>query len=179
MKKCPACGVGLVREQYEGQVLDRCPECDGMLVKVFSLEGIKRARGRTEGDLEAEAGQFTASSHAEVQCPQCFRQMGKETTNDPPFVEYDRCPSCKVVWFDPGELAMLQLSYESTDAARDAEQYRQRLCEVEASPERKARFEQNVARLPEEDLSPLSAVGRGFLAGLLPLLRTRHRRFPF
>jgi Zn-finger nucleic acid-binding protein len=130
--------------------VDRCPDCGGLLVNPSALESIKRTTIQTEADLRQESATFAASAIQPLRCPSCVVPMRKETTSAPPVVEVDRCPSCKAVWLDPGELAMIQLAHEASAQGRDAESLKQRYRQLEASPERRRRFEQNVASLPEE-----------------------------
>jgi len=62
----------------------------------------------------------------------------------------DVCRSCSLVWLDGGELALVQLGYESSAIFAEAQEMKRRMAQLEASPNRKAAFEENLARLPVE-----------------------------
>ena len=82
----------------------------------------------------------------------------KKTSVDLPIIELeiDECRHCEYVWLDGGELALLQLGYQATSKFIDAQEFKRRMEELEASPERKAQFEKRLAklsrRLPEDEL---------------------------
>jgi Zn-finger nucleic acid-binding protein len=100
--------------------------------------------------------------------------MKKRFIEAPASLHVDSCSDCKVGWFDGGELARLQLTYEISPQARYSAEFKRR--HEEMTPERKAEFEENLQKLnsEEENLGPL--LGDTFLSGLLTLL-TGHRRF--
>ena len=77
--------------------------------------------------------------------------MSKQTARFPVgVVELDVCRSCSLVWLDGGELALVQLGYESSAIFAEAQEMKRRMAQLEASPNRKAAFEENLARLPVE-----------------------------
>jgi Zn-finger nucleic acid-binding protein len=64
-------------------------------------------------------------------------------------LQMDVCTNCSLVWFDGGELALAQLGYESRPGLPTAQEMQRRMEEMEASPDRKAKLQKRIARLPE------------------------------
>jgi len=81
--------------------------------------------------------------------------MTKRFLADPALFHLDTCRRCEPVWFDGGELARLQLSYQISPQGKDAAELQRRWREM--PPERREEFEQNLARLPVEEAAPFSA----------------------
>ena len=76
--------------------------------------------------------------------------MQKRPLSVPGFsLAMDFCRGCSLVWLDGGELALAQLAYQATPAFREKEEMQRRAAELDADPERKAAFDEAVAKLPE------------------------------
>jgi Zn-finger nucleic acid-binding protein len=90
---CPTCG-GLWFDAHElGRFLDSAP-----MRKTFSWD---LAPPRNEGD-------FTINTRAR-RCPRCAVEMEDRLFGG---VTLDRCPSCKGLWFDGGELGVVVRRYK-------------------------------------------------------------------
>jgi hypothetical protein len=63
----------------------------------------------------------------------------------------DICKSCSLAWFDGGELALMQLAYQSQGKFKNSKDLQRRLAELEADPERKALFEAKLAKMPRHE----------------------------
>jgi len=180
MKSCPVCQTPLTHEKYEGFPVLHCGQCGGHLVPFRRLEPIKRLQRTTEAELKQEANAFSGDSTERIRCPRCNVYMRKEAL-DVPLIEglhQDVCDHCQVVWFDGGELAMVQLVYEQTGEFRNVDELRQRMRELEADPERKAAFERTLAELPDSTFTLENAMGEGgalFLGLLGGLARPRRQ----
>ena len=150
--KCPLCSINLVPADYEGLRVMQCPECGGHLVPQQRLEIIKRAARKSQDDLDAEASsQRQTDSPYTFKCPHCHTSMRKQRADLAGLhIETDLCRHCALVWLDGGELALLQLGYEVTAKFIDSQEFKRRMQELEASPARKAKFEENLARLPDK-----------------------------
>lgn len=136
---------------YEGFRVMHCSHCGGHLVPFQRLETIKRVDRKSRDELKAEAtADFKASTSAVLKCPRCHMPMRKQAA-DLPVLELhtDVCHRCQLVWLDGGELALLQLGHQATGKFIDAQEFKRRMQELEASPECLARFEKNLAKLPE------------------------------
>ena len=171
---CPGCAVPLVRENYESSWVFRCPACRGTLLSTSRLERIERDPGRNPALLktEARAEHWTDTGPA-IPCPRCRATMAKRPLTRGAATFYmDYCQACDLVWLDGGELALAQLVYETSSAGREARALQQRALEAQLSPERMARFEQALARLPDDAPSEGPAEAVDWM-DLLWLLRRR------
>ena len=151
MKKCPACTFDLTQRAYEGFRILQCGQCFGHLVPVQRFEAIKRLEGKSLDELKDEVDSSLhedCASH--VKCPRCYRRMDKQTV-DLPLVDFqtDLWRTWQLVWLDGGELALVQLAYQIRNNFIDAQELKRRMNELEATPDRKAQFEQNLANLPK------------------------------
>lgn len=157
---CPRCSIALTSTDYEGFRVLQCGQCCGHFVGAERLDSIKRVGEKSPDDLRGEAtAEFKGANPDRVKCPRCRALMRKEAIR-PPVVELklDACESCKHLWLDGGVLALLQLIYQAGPKFAHAQEMKRRMAELEASPERKAEFEEQLANLPLSD--PLSeAVG--------------------
>ncbi len=180
MKKCPACGSGLTHEKYEGFPVLQCGQCGGHLVPLMRLEPIKRLQRATEEELTQEAATFSGDSTERIRCPRCNVYMRKEAL-DVPLIDglhQDVCDHCDLIWFDGGELAIVQLAYEQTGAFQNVDELRQRMRELESQPERKAAFERALSELPESTFTVENVLSEGgalFLGLLGGMARPRRR----
>ena len=162
---CPICNVPLARRQYEAVAVSMCGKCHGCLVDAHRLEGIQRNQAMPRGELRAEADrEFQQDTADVVRCPKCKRKMAKRRTPPPACIYVDSCDTCKLVWLDGGELAILQLAYESTDKAVEMQRFRDRYARM--SPARKAELRRRLESLPASEDDPLSIFGSGIAQGL-------------
>jgi len=180
MKQCPVCRIDLVPTDYEGFRVMQCNHCGGHLVPLQRFESIKRIDQKSQDELKAEASsEFKASSSEALKCPRCHTFMRKQSANLPMLdLQTDVCRSCALVWLDGGELALLQLGYQAKNRFIDAQEFKRRMQELEASPERKARFEENLAKLPKAKNPIENALGEAaedILGALLRSAYYRHR----
>ena len=128
-----------------------CAQCKGHLVSSNKLETIKRVTKNTREQLKEEAtSEVSTDLVGTILCPRCRRKMRKEQIRVPALTLYiDHCAPCSLVWLDGGELALIQLAYESSHHFVNTQELKQRIQELEASPERKSEFEVALARLPQ------------------------------
>jgi len=153
--QCPVCSAELNRVTYEDQRVFQCPECNGYLAAERKVGRMKRLRGRSTEALQAEAAQEQrGDSAALLRCPKCrARKMAKQkiafASSAGGSFTVDTCRACSVVWFDGGELARLQLDYESRPKARD-ELDSEKRSEARTAEERE-KFEALLAVLPRHE----------------------------
>jgi Zn-finger nucleic acid-binding protein len=150
-RNCPICAVPLEPETYEGFPVLRCPDCSGHLVDLTRYESIRRLPEKSLAELEAEAqAGFQGDNPAPVRCPRCHLTMHKKSIPVPGFsLHMDVCRGCALVWLDGGELAMAQLAHQGSASFRDIQDLKRRSAALEADPDRKAAFEEALAKLPE------------------------------
>ena len=151
-RDCPLCAVPLEPETYEGFPIWRCPQCHGTLLDLSRYEAIKNVPEKSLADLEAEARDgFAGDNPHPIRCPRCRLAMAKQPLPVPGFddLHFDFCRNCSFVWLDGGELALAQLAHQATPGFRDKQEMKRRAAERDADPERKAAFDEAVAKLPE------------------------------
>ena len=150
-RSCPICSVPLAPVAYEGFQILRCPQCQGHLLDLSRYEAIRRIPHKTLAELEAEAQEgFAGDNPAPIRCPRCHVTMFKKPIAVPGFsLNTDVCRDCALVWLDGGELALAQLAYQATPAFRDVQEMKRRAEALDADPERKAAYDEAVAKLPE------------------------------
>ena len=128
----------------------RCVECNGHLVALSRLERIKGSTEKSTDDLKNEASSdFKGDTIAQVKCPSCHFPMEKQQIAVPVLRLYsDYCNGCSLMWLDGGELALLQLGYQVSNKFLNAQELKLRMKAFESDPERKARYEQCMKRMP-------------------------------
>lgn len=156
----------------EGHRVQRCPRCRGHLLTTLSLEAIKRETRKPLEDLKREAAtHFSGSTIETVKCPVCLRAMTKQTILRPVEIQVDACSKCSRVWLDGGELAMVQLAFETSVTHKESEEMKRRVAELEANPARKERFERNCSMLDEGPSSVVDVIGKTLGDGVMLALR--------
>ena len=151
--KCPACETELNRATYENSPVFQCPKCSGYLMQKGRVRAIKSSRDQSTEALEQEIAQEQSPDSLEsLRCPKCLaRKMRKERvrikSDGGESFSIDTCGHCKVAWFDGGELARMQLDYETCDEALDEVDFRERAASRTA--EEKEAFEQQLDALPQ------------------------------
>ncbi len=105
--KCPICRSELVREFYGGKIVFRCPGCDGRMMTVSGFRSLCRSRNFV--NMLWQTARYGDSDPGPV-CASCGKAMRKVAL---PLagaaLELDICCSCRLVWFDPGELKQIPL----------------------------------------------------------------------
>ena len=106
--RCPHCNRELARELFKRKVLFRCPDCGGEYMTVSALRGLCRSR-------EFVNRLWRSALRSQVRgtiCPECGRPM-RQTQLSPhenSALLLDVCLTCQAVWFDPAELAALDVN---------------------------------------------------------------------
>ena len=145
--KCPVCRVVMTRVMYEGFAIQHCPQCLGHFVASQRVEFIKGRRSRPMQSLMEEVSAASgADSLDKLRCPGCGRQMAKHKLPPPADFYYDECGTCETMWYDGGELARLQLSYQISEQGKQSAELQRRMREM--SQERRAELDANLASLP-------------------------------
>ncbi|MCK4817819.1 zf-TFIIB domain-containing protein, partial [bacterium] len=123
---CPDCRKWLIVQNYEGLYLWCCPFCNGLLAEGDKLPRIfvRREKGFSE-KVQRLADVMSAEAkkkrpHLSVllsmsnprPCPKCGQDMVHKFYSYAYHVEIDECQSCRLIWFDPDELEILQCLIE-------------------------------------------------------------------
>jgi Zn-finger nucleic acid-binding protein len=134
------------------------------------MESVRRAQATSVSQLQDEVlAERRDDTDDPLKCPRCCAAMQKEFIEEPASFFIDTCRTCELVWFDGGELARLQLSYEISPKGREAAEFQRRLREM--TVEEREQFERNLTLLPKGDASVLSGFGAGLLSGLVRFFR--------
>jgi len=126
---CPRCQVQLGRASYEGVAVHSCPACGGRLVPFDGMQRIlvrrllplseeirNKARRWKEQVPYRPRTQGSEDEPEKLTCPQCKNPMTRGFYNPEYFIEVDRCYVCGLIWFDAGELELLQALVEQKSA---------------------------------------------------------------
>jgi len=164
MMRCPSCPGQLERTRYEGLPVFRCLACLGYLVETRRVTDIKRRRFKPDARLQADALAAHDDNTESIRCPRCRREMAKERSKRPLSFHIDTCHDCSLVWLDLGELARIQLDFEATPRAKDAQRLQKR--HQEMTDAERDEFARNLAALPPGDASLLSPFGEALVESL-------------
>jgi Zn-dependent protease with chaperone function/Zn-finger nucleic acid-binding protein len=126
--RCPRCGAGLERFDYEGAAVLICRGCGGRLAGAAQVQRIltRREMRFDEGQLEqaaavvrsgddlrrADHARRAAGGGGTISCPRCGRPMVRRLYSCDYAVEIDYCNPCGLYWFDRDELEVLQAIVE-------------------------------------------------------------------
>ena len=128
VNRCPVCQAPLQKSFYEGVQTKTCPVCSGRLV---SMEDIEKILARQEYDFSPQLKE-KASLYQEAlldpgkrnttfpqkklkPCPSCGLQLAVKPFNYYYVFPVYKCYKCRVIWFEPDELEILQLLFKGRD----------------------------------------------------------------
>ena len=143
---CPNCQHSLTQEDYEGVEIDRCTHCQGVYLDDGELKHINEAREKTfsSEDIAAVNGiQSKIQANEEemagqIQCPKCAGStMSRRHFAGQSGIVIDRCPDCKGLWLDAGEIEKIQILVEGWEGQENADltSYSERMREVASKVE--------------------------------------------
>ena len=103
---CIRCNIRMNKEIKNDIVIDKCPVCDGIWLDYNELEMLQKGEGSRFSllisDLYRENALEEEFNKMDGLCPKCNQSPLEVTMLDG--VEVDRCPSCKGMFFDFGEI---------------------------------------------------------------------------
>jgi len=156
---CPSCGTELVKEFYEKVIDFRCPGCGG---RMMTISGLRTLCGdRNFVNTLWNTAQYGYSQVGPA-CTSCGKTMRRVTLPlSGAALELDVCCTCRLVWFDPGELARIPLPEpEAQEALPQKAREILAVRQIEMEETRLKRvFDQSSGDAPDE--------GWKYLAGLL------------
>ena len=114
--QCLTCHVPLRAIEYEGIQIDSCDDCGGTWLDAGEFEKIIRAReARFDPDERravARAAKITGirlhKVDREFTCPTCGKRTAPVHYGGDSGIIIDRCPACRGIWLDQGELEKIQ-----------------------------------------------------------------------
>lgn len=119
--ECPRCpNVDLVKENYEGVEIDRCPNCSGAWLDYGEVSKIVESRQvvfskefKAEAMAETFKGVPQEAQESRIPCPECMRMMTTYNYGSDSGVILDKCKKDHGFWFDNEELEKVQALRES------------------------------------------------------------------
>ncbi len=146
---CPVCKkVKLVRTKYEDTPVRKCSQCHGYLVQGKRVGAIKNSQQNSDEEFLTEIASASGTdTQKSIHCPGCLSRMAKlkESLASQRYW-LDKCSKCDWIWFDAGELAKLQLQYESSEQALELFRFQDRMENM--TEEEKKDYEARIAALP-------------------------------
>ena len=131
------CQIDMKETLYEGVMIDRCEECDGVWCDWGELGAIAKIREVTfteEEKLEArETIGDDLSANLIHACPECGEIMEKFEYAVQTEIILDRCPHGCGLWLDPGELEKVQIVMEELEDRMLAEEKKLKTSDPESS----------------------------------------------
>ncbi|MFC1746163.1 zf-TFIIB domain-containing protein, partial [Candidatus Riflebacteria bacterium] len=124
MLKCPRCQTGLKNTVYEGIQIETCTSCEGEWLDFGEL---KKVIDTVEDTFTPEEMEMVESiddnnfdvvdqSPDDLNCVNCRNQkLDRVQYASSTKVFIDKCPFCKGVWLDKGELESIQILVEEWD----------------------------------------------------------------
>lgn len=112
---CKDCRSEMKKRPLDGVLVDACPDCEGCWLDGGELDALVAGPGKSAGELLATARAELDREHGATttgsMCPRCQKdKLGRMVLHG---VTLDRCPKCKGLWFDAGELDKVKKAEKS------------------------------------------------------------------
>ncbi len=105
---CPKCRTELmVQETFEEIDIDRCPACKGLFLDSGELKALISKKMGNKADTLGFSSTSDHMDKVKAFCVSCNKDM--QAMLGPGEIRIERCPDCKAIFLDQGELASLQL----------------------------------------------------------------------
>ena len=109
-RTCPICTHPLTAGRLEGQPVEYCANCHGMLMRqgVFSRV-IEMKRSNYRGEKVTSRQPLNRQElQREIRCPGCQNPFSTHPYYGPGRVVVDTCPHCCLIWLDAGEMSIIE-----------------------------------------------------------------------
>ena len=156
LMRCPRCDTTLRTIDYEGVAIETCSSCGGEWLDDTELGHIVRIREETFSAEERRVlegatripGIPVVDAERGIVCPTCSATTVPVNYGGDTGVIIDRCPECRGIWLDGGELEKIQVLTEwwKDELPEDLRKYGARLEKV--ATELDGRNKVAVSRLP-------------------------------
>jgi Zn-finger nucleic acid-binding protein len=124
MPRCPKCRTRADLIKYEGIPVHSCGSCGGHWVRAPRLSAILARRElQMPEPVKRKMIELAEASHTRerVYCQTCGKRMERESFKYWSDIQLDRCPNCKSIWLDRGELEKCQIYWEYLQDHPDSE----------------------------------------------------------
>lgn len=110
MRKCPVCDVPMNEKEYSGEIVDRCPQCNGIYFDKGELEAILEIIGLFQ-NIKLDENEIDTIPQIErdrkLYCPDDNTLMEEQDVGG---LIIDVCPKCGSIWLDDGEISALKIA---------------------------------------------------------------------
>lgn len=115
--KCPRCNTPLSAGTYASARVFRCDNCAGIALGQASILPVleKLAVVMYESVSINYSAPIIEDTTPVLSCPECHSQMERHGYMGSKQLMMDSCPSCTLVWLDPGELSTMVSMYVRLD----------------------------------------------------------------
>jgi hypothetical protein len=155
--KCPRCSSILNRVEYDGQIVEVCPECKGEWLHSGELQKLVEHHNEVFtpeeiASLDAVNKEiFTAEKddHDELNCPCCENvQMEHFNYGDASGIILHKCPECGGVWTDKEQLEKVEEVVDGwkADLGRDANKYDSILQKIDVEEQKELDKDVSISR---------------------------------
>lgn len=103
--KCPKCNMDMTSMAYQGVMVDRCGSCHGILVEKGELEVVLDKKLATAFDVGSVKEDTSDANSKPAHCYRCDAAM--MTIEGAAKVQFDWCDACGAMFFDKGELKII------------------------------------------------------------------------
>lgn len=145
--KCPRCQSALRSVEYDGQIVEACPDCGGEWLHAGELQKLVEHHNEVFtpeeiASLDAVNKEiFTAENddHDELNCPGCEDvQMEHFNYGDTSGIILRKCLECGGIWMDKDQLKKVEEVVDGwkADLKQDEEKYGSVLQKVEAEEQK-------------------------------------------
>jgi Zn-finger nucleic acid-binding protein len=105
--------------ELEGVEIDHCVECHGTWLDAGELEQILALAGITTHEVLRTLERVADGRRSTRHCPRCPRDLREIDLGGARELRLDRCPQCRGVWLDRGEMESLIRSGSSGAPTED------------------------------------------------------------
>lgn len=120
---CPVCTIELHSRTYEGVPIDACEACQGCwldggeLARIVSARQVKfDAEARRDVARRLRKPEVPPGEHERhIVCPKCREATETVNYGGDSGIIINRCPQCRGIWLDHGELSTIQMLVEGIE----------------------------------------------------------------
>lgn len=155
--KCPRCSGVLQPTEYDGQIVQICPECKGEWLSSGELQKLAEHHDKvfTEKEIASLKGVdkeiFTAEKddHDELNCPVCGDvQMEHFNYGDTSGIILHKCTKCGGIWMDKDQLEQIEEVVDGwkADLNKDVAKYGPVVDKIEVEEQRELDKDVSISR---------------------------------
>ncbi len=103
--KCPKCDTDMTSMAHQGVMVDRCNQCHGIWLDKKELEVVLEKKLARSFDVGRYSQLPPEADEASARCRRCQADM--VALDGAADVRFDWCPECEGMFFDRGELTVI------------------------------------------------------------------------